>query len=110
MTFLVAAVALVATVVGEAWRMTIPGLVRDAPLSQATVVALALVTSWPSGGTVCGSAASDEAWFTAALSSGCSGATSTCVLASGSRETNIIAPETCVFAAKELVEKSVLAE
>lgn len=51
MTPMLAVVALVALVVGEAWRMSIPGLVRDAPLSQATVVALALVTSWPSGHT-----------------------------------------------------------
>lgn len=43
----VAVVALLAIIVGEAWRMTIPGLVRDAPLSQSTVVALAMVTSWP---------------------------------------------------------------
>lgn len=48
MTPAVAVVALLAIIVGEAWRMTIPGLVRDAPLSQATVVALAMVTSWPS--------------------------------------------------------------
>lgn len=47
MTPAVAIVALVAMVLGEAWRMSTPTLVRDAPLSQATAVALAMATSWP---------------------------------------------------------------
>lgn len=42
-----ALVALVAMVVGEVWRMSMPALVRDAPLSKATGVALAMATGWP---------------------------------------------------------------
>ena len=41
-------VAFLAMVAGEAWRVPAPGLVRDAPLAQATAVALVLSTSWPS--------------------------------------------------------------
>lgn len=44
-----AAVALLAMLVGEAWRVSVPGLGRDAPLAQATAVALAVSTSWPVG-------------------------------------------------------------
>lgn len=43
----VAAIAFLAMVLGEAWRVTVPGLVRDAPLAQATAVALAVSTAWP---------------------------------------------------------------
>ncbi|WP_134773872.1 HD-GYP domain-containing protein [Ornithinimicrobium flavum] len=42
----VAAVALVAMVAGEVWRMSTPALVRDAPLSKATALALAMATGW----------------------------------------------------------------
>lgn len=42
-----AVVAFLAMVLGEAWRVTVPGLQRDAPLAQATGVALALATAWP---------------------------------------------------------------
>lgn len=47
MTIEVAAVAFVAMMLGEAWRVTVPGVVRDAPLAQATAVALAVSTAWP---------------------------------------------------------------
>lgn len=49
LTPLLAAVALLAMLVGEAWRVSVPGLGRDAPLAQATAVALAVSTSWPVG-------------------------------------------------------------
>ncbi len=45
-----ALVALLAMLVGEAWRVSVPGLGRDAPLAQATAVALAVSTYWPVGG------------------------------------------------------------
>jgi hypothetical protein len=38
-------------VLGEAWRVSVPGLVQDAPLAQATAVALAVYTAWPMPGT-----------------------------------------------------------
>lgn len=47
MTAWVALVALVAMVVGEVWRMSMPELSRDAPMSMATGVALAMATGWP---------------------------------------------------------------
>lgn len=43
----VVVVAFLAMVVGEAWRVSVPGLARDAPLAQATAVALVVSTSWP---------------------------------------------------------------
>lgn len=43
----IAVVAFLAMLLGEAWRVTVPGLVRDAPLAQATAVALAVSTAWP---------------------------------------------------------------
>lgn len=43
----IALVALVAMSVGEAWRISGAGLTRDAPLSQATAVALGMSTAWP---------------------------------------------------------------
>lgn len=43
----IAAVAFLAMVLGEAWRVSVPGLVRDAPLAQATAVALVVSTAWP---------------------------------------------------------------
>ncbi|GGK65333.1 HD-GYP domain-containing protein [Ornithinimicrobium pekingense] len=46
----VAVVAFLAMALGEAWRVTVPGVVRDAPLAQATAVALAVSTAWPAGG------------------------------------------------------------
>lgn len=49
MTLQIAVVALLAMVVGEAWRIAVPGVVRDAPLAQATAVALVVSTGWPSG-------------------------------------------------------------
>lgn len=48
MTIEVAVVAFLAMMLGEAWRVTVPGVVRDAPLAQATAVALAVSTGWPS--------------------------------------------------------------
>lgn len=50
----VAVVAFLVMVLGEAWRVPAPGLVRDAPLAQATAVALAMATSWPPPGMVDG--------------------------------------------------------
>ncbi|AXH97676.1 HD-GYP domain-containing protein [Ornithinimicrobium avium] len=42
-----ALVALLAMIVGEAWRVSVPGVGQDAPLSQATAAALAVSTAWP---------------------------------------------------------------
>lgn len=42
----IAVVALAAMVAGEVWRMSTPALVRDAPLSKATALALAMATGW----------------------------------------------------------------
>lgn len=42
-----ALVAFLAMTLGEAWRVSVPGLVQDAPLAQATAVALAVYTAWP---------------------------------------------------------------
>lgn len=50
MSLAVALVALAAMVLGESWRLDVPGSVRDAPLSQATAVALGLAAAWPAGG------------------------------------------------------------
>lgn len=47
MTPTLAIVAFGAMVLGEAWRVSVPGLARDAPLAQATAVALAVSTGWP---------------------------------------------------------------
>lgn len=43
----IAVVALLAMLLGEAWRVSVPVLGRDAPLAQATAVALAVSTAWP---------------------------------------------------------------
>ncbi len=43
----IAVIALFAMTLGEAWRVSVPGLVRDAPLAQATAVALVVSTAWP---------------------------------------------------------------
>lgn len=51
LTLDIALVALLVMMLGEAWRVPAPGLVRDAPLAQATAVALATATSWPLPGT-----------------------------------------------------------
>lgn len=42
-----ALVALVAMTVGEVWRMSLPALARDAPMSKATGVALVMAAGWP---------------------------------------------------------------
>lgn len=47
LTWLIALVGLLAMTVGEAWRPASTGRIREAPLSQATAVALAMSTSWP---------------------------------------------------------------
>ena len=47
MTPILALVALVAMVVGEVWRISSPALTRDAPMSKATGVALAMAAGWP---------------------------------------------------------------
>ncbi|GAA5158458.1 HD-GYP domain-containing protein [Ornithinimicrobium tianjinense] len=47
MTLAVALVAFVTLLLGEAWRVPEPGLSREAPLAQATIVALVISTSWP---------------------------------------------------------------
>lgn len=52
----VAAVAFLAMVLGEAWRVSVPGVVRDAPLAQATAVAVVVSSSWPFDTTDPGSA------------------------------------------------------
>lgn len=54
MTLTVALVALVAMVLGETWRLDVPGSVRDAPLSQATAIALGVAGAWPPGPGVAG--------------------------------------------------------
>lgn len=40
-------VAFLALLIGEAWRVPGPGVVRDAPLAQATCIALTIAVSWP---------------------------------------------------------------
>ncbi|WP_097188060.1 HD-GYP domain-containing protein [Ornithinimicrobium cerasi] len=45
----VAVVAFLALVLGEVWRVASPGLVRDAPLAQATAIAVTLAWDWPEG-------------------------------------------------------------
>ena len=47
LTLVVALLALLAMVVGETWRVSGGGPVRDAPLAQATAAALAMSTAWP---------------------------------------------------------------
>lgn len=47
LTLPVALLALLAMLLGEAWRAGVPGSLRDAPIAQASGVALALSTSWP---------------------------------------------------------------
>ena len=47
LTWVVALVGLLAMIIGEAWRVAPPSRVRDAPLSQATALALAMSTAWP---------------------------------------------------------------
>lgn len=49
-SLVIALVALVALLIGEAWRVPAPGLVRDAPLAQATAIALTIAMSWPRTG------------------------------------------------------------
>ncbi|MGC5584256.1 HD-GYP domain-containing protein [Ornithinimicrobium sp. W1679] len=45
-----ALVALAIMILGEAWRVAVPGAVRDAPLAQATGIAVAVSTAWPATG------------------------------------------------------------
>lgn len=47
----IALVALLALLIGEAWRVPAPGVVRDAPLAQATAIAVTIAASWPAVGT-----------------------------------------------------------
>ncbi|MDO5738872.1 MAG: hypothetical protein Q4P07_01825 [Ornithinimicrobium sp.] len=47
LTLLTAIVAFLAMVLGEAWRLDVDGQVRDAPIAQATAIALVVATSWP---------------------------------------------------------------
>ncbi|MFK5634632.1 MULTISPECIES: HD-GYP domain-containing protein [unclassified Ornithinimicrobium] len=47
LTPVIALVALLAMLLGETWRVSGAGLVRDAPLAQATATALAMATAWP---------------------------------------------------------------
>lgn len=46
-TAITAAVGLLVMVLGQIWRMPTPGGTRDAPLTQAAAVALAISTTWP---------------------------------------------------------------
>lgn len=43
----VAVVAFLAMVLGEWWRTGVPGTARDAPIAQATGIALVTATAWP---------------------------------------------------------------
>ena len=45
-----ALVALAVMIIGEAWRVAAPGAARDAPLAQATGIAVAVSTAWPAFG------------------------------------------------------------
>lgn len=45
-----ALVVLAVMTLGEAWRVAAPGAVRDAPLAQATGIAVAVSTAWPAAG------------------------------------------------------------
>lgn len=45
-----ALVVLAVMTLGEAWRVAAPGAVRDAPLAQATGIAVAVSTAWPATG------------------------------------------------------------
>lgn len=47
LTWALGLVGLLAMIIGEAWRLTSTGREREAPMSQATAVALAMSVAWP---------------------------------------------------------------